>query len=92
MKFIIASMLVSGWIYGTLNFEFYVFYLYFIAHWGLLHNQHVQYTYAHFMWVGAQFYYFKWLEKFIVPPLYHTANKVYDLLDANFLMWNTSPS
>lgn len=32
MKFIIASMLVSGWIYGTLIFEFYVFYLYFIAH------------------------------------------------------------
>lgn len=37
-------MLVLGWIYGMLMLEFYVFYVHFIAHWGLLHNQHVPYT------------------------------------------------
>lgn len=64
-----------------------MFYPYFIAHWGLLYNQHVQYTYAHFMWVGAQFYYFKWSYKFIViiPPLHHTASNAYDLFDAKIL-------
>lgn len=51
-------MLALGWIYSPLMLEFNAVYLHFMAHWGLLYNQHVQYTYAHFMWAGAQFYYF----------------------------------